>query len=53
MKTNTVSNCANLWVVGEHWLPNNCLGQKCSPGTAIYVAAERVRKVLAWNRRIG
>ena len=26
----TVSNCANLWVCCEHWLPNCCLGQKCS-----------------------
>ena len=28
-KTNTVSNCANLWVCSGHWLPICCLGQKC------------------------
>ena len=28
-KTSTVSNCANLWVCSEHWLPNYCLALKC------------------------
>ena len=26
----TVSNCANLWVCSEHWLPNYCLGMLIS-----------------------
>ena len=25
-KMSTVSNCANMWVCNEHWLPNYCLG---------------------------